>query len=278
MRRSQRIAAITKRLIERPHHVFSLNGFAEEYGAAKSTISEDLTLIRQTFQELSSGKVETISGAAGGVRYVPCMSGRELFKRVDALCDKLAEPKRILPGGFIYLNDLAASPSALAEIGEIFAVKFGPLVPEYVVTIETAGIPIALMTARSLNIPLVVARRSSRPTEGSVLTVNYESGSSRRLETMSLSRRDLPAGATVLLMDDFMRAGGTLRGLANLMNEFDCPVVGKAVLIETLEPSRKHVQGCISLIQVEEVDEEHRSLRVKPSVWIEEKRDVDELV
>ena len=166
----------------------------------------------------------------------------------------------------------------MAEIGEIFAVRFAADEPQYVVTIETAGIPIALMTARSMNLPLVVARRSSRPTEGSVLTVNYESGSSRRLETMSLSRRDLQAGSRVLLMDDFMRAGGTLRGLTNLMGEFDCSVVGKAVLIETLEPQKKQVQEYISLIQLEELDEEHRSLRVKPSPWIEQQRDVDDLV
>ncbi len=278
MRRSQRIAAITKILVERPHYVFSLNAFAEQFDAAKSTISEDLTLIRQTLQELRTGRVETISGAAGGVRYIPCLSGRQLWRRVDALCTKLAEPKRILPGGFIYLNDLAASPALLAEIGEIFAVRFAADEPQYVVTIETAGIPIALMTARSMNLPLVVARRSSRPTEGSVLTVNYESGSSRRLETMSLSRRDLQAGSRVLLMDDFMRAGGTLRGLTNLMGEFDCSVVGKAVLIETLEPQKKQVQEYISLIQLEELDEEHRSLRVKPSPWIEQQRDVDDLV
>ncbi len=278
MRRSQRIAAITKALVERPHHVYSLSGFAEQFAAAKSTISEDLNLIRQTFEAMRSGRVETIAGAAGGVRYIPCVSGRKLWQRVDALCRRLEEPQRILPGGFLYLNDLAASPATIAEIGEVFAVRFAPERPQYVTTIETAGIPIALMTAHALNVPLVVARRSSRPTEGSVLTVNYESGSSRRFETMSLSRRDLPAKARVLLMDDFMRAGSTMRGMLNLMNEFDCQVVGKAVLIETLQPEVKQVQDCIALIQLEEVDEENRRLRVKPSHWVESKRDVDELL
>ncbi len=57
--------------------------------------------------------------------------------------------------------------------------------------------------------------------------MNFISGSAQRIETMSLSRRALPSGSRVLLIDDFMKAGGTLKGLTNLMGEFECTVVGK---------------------------------------------------
>lgn len=270
MRRSQRIAALTKRLVERPNQVFSLGKFTEEFGVAKSTLSDDLTLMRQTFEELGLGKIQTIAGAAGGVRYVPLVSKQQIYRRVNALCKKLEEPKRILPGGYIYLNDLVANPAGLADIAEIFASKFMDKHPSNVVTVETAGIPIALMTARALNVPLVVVTRRSRFTEGTVLTVNYVSGSSQRIETMSLSRRALPVGSNVLLIDDLMRAGGTLKGLADLMDEFDCNVIGKAVLIDTAQPSSKLISNYLSLIHLEEVDEVSGRLRVRPAYWITE--------
>lgn len=268
MRRSQRIVAITKALVEQPYRVFQLREFAELFNSAKSTISEDIAIIKETLLELNNGRIETLHGVSGGVRYVPYVSSSELHRRVNNLAKKLSEPKRILPGGFIYLNDLVDSPVSLAEIGEIFAQKFSDKDPEYIVTVETSGIPIALMTARALNLPLVVVSRQSRLTEGPVLTMNYLSGSSRRLETMSLSRRALPPHAKVLIIDDFMKAGGTLRGLVELMDEFECEVVGKGVLIDTAEPKEKLIDGYLSLIRIDEIDEAKQKIVAKPADWI----------
>lgn len=268
MRRSQRIAALTKQLTSRPNHVFSVAEFSEAFQAAKSTLSEDLTIMREAFAQQGLGRVETIPGASGGVKYVPTLSGEQILEKVGAICQQLAQPQRILPGGFIYVNDLVASPAALSEIGDIFAFLFQEKSPQYVVTVETGGIPIALMAARSLNIPLVVVRRTSRLTEGPVLTMNYLSGSSKRVETMSLSRRALPSRSRVLLIDDFMKAGGTLKGLADLMSEFDCDVVGMGVLIETAHPQDKLISQYSSLICLQEVDEMSQRVTVKPAEWI----------
>ncbi|NLM24874.1 MAG: pur operon repressor [Firmicutes bacterium] len=274
MRRSQRIAAITKWLVERPYQVVSLTEFAERFNAAKSTLSEDLAIIRETFAELEIGKIQTLPGATGGVRYIPELTIQEISRRIAAICEKLEGAQRILPGGFIYLNDLLASPMAIAEIGEVFATKFASSNPEYVVTVETSGIPIALMTARSLNIPLVVVNRINRPADGPVLTMNYLSGSSRQLQTMSLSRRALPKDSRVLIIDDFMKAGGTLRGLTDLMGEFECEVVGTGVLIETTEPKEKLISDYVSFILLR-VNEEEQKIYVEQAKWIKDLTAVD---
>lgn len=265
MRRSQRIAAITKMLVDKPHHIFSLADFTEPFAAAKSTISEDLAVIREAFADLDMGRIETLPGAAGGVRYVPKLAEKEMLRRIAAYCGKLSEPGRILPGGFIYLNDLCADPQIVTEIGEIFADRFWQPQPQYVITVETSGIPMALMTARYLNIPLLVVRRGTHVSEGSVLTVNYVSGSTRRIQTMSLARRALPEGSRVLIIDDFMRAGGTLRGLIDLMVEFECEVVGMGVFIETVEPQMKLVSDYLSLIQVNLVETPQPAVNAQPS-------------
>lgn len=268
MRRAHRIAAITKALVEQPRRVFDLGSFIEVFGVSRSTLSEDLAIIRQVFAQLKLGRVETISGAVGGVRYLPDSTQEQILEYVEAVCSQLREPSRILPGGFLYIDDLISSPFLLRQIGNIFATHFRSSEPEYVVTVETAGIPVALQTAYALNVPLVIVRRQSRVTEGPVLTMNFLSGTSGQVETMSLSRRALPRNSRVLLIDDFMRAGGTLRGLNDLMGEFECPVVGKGVFIETGWPQAKLVTDHLALVYLQKVDAENQKVLVRPADWI----------
>ena len=64
MTRNSRVVAITKILLEKPNRIIGLNKFSEMLNAAKSTISEDIVIVRETLQKLEMGKVETISGAA----------------------------------------------------------------------------------------------------------------------------------------------------------------------------------------------------------------------
>ena len=65
-RRSERVSAMTKYLLERPNTLISLNVFTDLFHAAKSSISEDIGIIRNVFSEFGYGKVETLAGANGG--------------------------------------------------------------------------------------------------------------------------------------------------------------------------------------------------------------------
>ena len=56
-----------------------------------------------------------------------------------------------------------------------------------VVTIATKGISLANAVANILNLPVVVIRKDNKVTEGSTVSINYVSGSSRKIETMVLS-------------------------------------------------------------------------------------------
>lgn len=271
MRRSERLPLITKMLLDAPGRILSLTEMANRFGAAKSTLSEDLSIIRDTFAANEMGRIETLAGAAGGVRYIPELGPAAILDTVSELCEALADPGRILPGGFLYMSDLVSSPPLMSRVGELFATKFyGERPIDTVVTLETRGIPIALMTARALDVPLAIVRRASRVTEGTVVTMNYVSGSAKRIETMSLSRRALPPDARVLIIDDFMKAGGTARGLADLMEEFGAHVVGTGVLVATAEPEEKLVKEYLALAVLEQVDEERREVRVRPSAWVQE--------
>lgn len=268
MRRSERIAAITRVLTDNPHRLFPLKYFTEIFDSAKSSISEDLTIVKDVFETLKLGRVETLAGAAGGVRYIPLFPRDEIKSFLIDLCEKLSDPERVLPGNFLYMTDLIFTPSFVSKIGGIFATLFADYEPDYIITMETKGIPIALMTARAFNVPLVTIRRSSKVTEGSVVSINYVTGSARKIETMSLPRKALSERSKVIIIDDFMKAGGTARGMIDLMEEFNVEVLGIGVLVATAKPEKKLVDNYIPLVVLEDVDNDTDSVIIRPGEFL----------
>lgn len=265
LRRSQRIAAISYELLRRPGELIPLGHFAETLAAAKSTISEDLALIRDTYEQLDLGRVETVAGAAGGVRYSPYLSPPRLEKLLSDLATVLSGPERILPGGFVYMTDIIFSPFWAAAIGDAFATIFRNSGADVVMTVETKGIPLAMMTARSLGLPMVTCRRSSRVTEGSSISVTYVSGSSRQIETMSLAKRAMTGGSRALFIDDFLKGGGTAKGMSDLLAEFSVEMIATGVLVATRQPEEKLVKDYVPLVWLDVVDQSRGTVKVVPN-------------
>lgn len=254
-----------KLLSERPGELLPLSFFTERFGAAKSTISEDLALVKEALEADGSGLLRTHPGAAGGVQYWPLPSREEEQETLLELCRLLSDPSRILPGGFVYMTDLINHPIWSARIGGIMAARFIDAAPDAVLTVETKGIPLALMVARALGLPMVVARREGRVTEGPSVTLHYISGSTRRIHTMTVGLRALQRGSRVLVVDDFMKAGATARAMVDVAGEMGATVVGVGVFVATAEPGRKQVERYVSLLTLEQVDEVARTVRVVPA-------------
>ncbi|HEX6970673.1 MAG TPA: pur operon repressor, partial [Limnochordia bacterium] len=200
MRRAQRLAVLTRLLTDRPGVSYTLSQLAMRCGVSKPTISADIAELKALFAREGLGELETAVGVNGGVRFFKAPSPAEIAAAVRRLCELLADPRRILPGGFLYLSDLISTPGITQPLAEAFAARFRKAGPEAVVTVETGGIPVAVLTARALAVPLVVARRTTRVSEGTVVTMNYFTGSARRLETMSLPLRALERGTRVLII------------------------------------------------------------------------------
>ncbi|NLT94963.1 MAG: pur operon repressor [Clostridia bacterium] len=261
-RRSERMVLITKMLLENPQQLFTLGFFADYFQAAKSSISEDLSIIKETLQKTGQGSLETVAGAAGGVKFLPYNSFEIENEFLDELVSMLSNPERILPGGYLYMTDVIFNPIIASKIGAIFAHRFQGRNPDYIVTVETKGIPLALMTAKAFNVPLVIIRDGSRVTEGSAVSINYVSGSTKKIGTMSLARRALPTGAKVILIDDFMKAGGTAKGMMEMMKEFKAEVLGMGVLVDTKEPEKKLVDDYLGLLELVELDEKNGRIEI----------------
>ena len=268
IRRNERLAAMARILVESPNKIFTLGTFCEMFGSAKSTLSEDIDILRSVFSQFHLGQLDTVTGAAGGVRYRPIPTPEDAYKSVKELAQMMASSGRVLPGGFIYMADIMAMPDMVERMGNIIASQYYRAEPDFVLTMETKGIPIAMMAAKALGVPMVIVRRDSKVYEGPAVNINYLSGSGGRVETMSLSRRAVREGQRALIVDDFMRAGGTARGMVDMMREFAVTVVGVCVLAATAEPQKKRIDNVKSLLVIENTDEDSGQSLVRPANWL----------
>ena len=268
IKRNERLGAIARILTDSPNRVFNLSHFCTMFGAVKSSISEDIDLLGDVFGRFGLGEIKTIAGAAGGVRFRPVLPHATVITSLADIARKLSMPGRLLPGDFLYTTDITCDPEAAECMGQALACAYFDVNPDFVLTMETKGIPVAMMTARTLDVPLVIARRDSKAYEGTAVKINYMSGSSGSIETMSLARRTVKAGQRALIIDDFVKGGGTLRGMCDLMGEFSVEVVGIGVVIATAEPVKKRVDGINALLSLRAVDHSGECAVVEPSDWI----------
>ncbi|MBR3748451.1 MAG: pur operon repressor [Firmicutes bacterium] len=248
MKKTQRICIITHILTENPNRDFSLGTFAEQFGCAKSSISDDIKLVREAIDAAGLGYLETTSGAKGGVRYVPYISRRAAAHALEELRKAFEDPSRMLGSGFVYTSDIMFNPKIVRGAAMVFAKKFASAEADLVVTVETKGIGVALFTAQMLNIPLAVIRHESKVSEGSSININYFSGSADRLQQMSISKKGIPHGSRVLIIDDFMRGGGSILGILNMLKEFDAQPVGTGVVIVAGGRENKKIPDYVPLL------------------------------
>ncbi len=270
IRRNERMAALAGLLTASPNKIHTLSTFCDMFGAAKSTMSEDIDMLGSVMDEYGLGRLETVTGAAGGVRYRPIVKPSDALGFLNRLSKELCTSSRVLPGGFLYLSDILSRPEIVSKMGAIIAGQYYDAEPDFVLTMETKGIPVALMTANAMNLPLVIARRSSKAYEGSAVNINYRTGSSGLMETMSLDRRAVKEKQKALIVDDFLQAGGTARGMTDLMGEFNVTVVGTVFVMAKAKPVNKLIQGEKSLMVMDVEPERPESLTVSPADWLKE--------
>jgi len=176
----------------------------------------------------------------------------------------------VLPGGYLYINDILSSPTITDKLGRMLASQFYKADPDFVLTVETKGIPLAMATARALGINSVICRREQQSgLDLPYVSINYISGSSGRLQTMSLAKKLVKEGQRALIIDDFMKAGGTARGMMEMMREFSITVVGIGMMITREVDTKKRVEDVKSLMIVREIDEE-TGADIVPASWIKQ--------
>ena len=268
MKRSIRISAMLQEMSSKPSKIFNFKYFCDKYGIAKSTVSEDIALANDSLQISCQGELRTIPGSLGGVKYIPTIS-EEISKAIqEEFCNRLTDSSRILGGGFLYTSDIMYDLSFVKNLGRIFVTKFKNLEADYVATVETKGIPLASTIAYMLNLPLVIIRREPKFSEGSTVSINYFSGPDQRVQKMSIAKRAVKPGSKAIVIDDFMRGGGSIKGIREILSEFEIETVATGIAIISAKPEKKKVDSFVHLVTLEEVDDFEKTISVSPNINI----------
>ena len=275
LKRSERIVVMTEYLLNNPNKLIPLTYFVTKFNQAKSSISEDIHIIKTGFKEENIGEVKTLAGVSGGVIFTPTLVEEDARKILDEFIEKISDGNRLLAGGYIFMSDIVGNPSLMNKLGRVIATVYKNKEIDAVVTVATKGIPVAYAIASILNKPVITIRRDNKVTEGTTVAINYVSGSTKKIETMILSKRSLNNHSKVLLVDDFMRGGGVLTGMESLMNEFDVEVIGKVILTQCYDSPREHESDYLYLSKIDNIDEYNGSFDVKIGNVIEKLKEVE---
>lgn len=152
------------------------------------------------------------------------------------LLDKIEKEGTVLANDVLkvdaFLNH-QMDPFLMKEIGEEFARLFSSERITKVVTIESSGIGPGLMTALSLQVPLVFARKKKSITmQQDVYTSKVYSFTKKEENEISISHKWLQAGDRVLIIDDFLANGQAALGLLSIVESAKAETVGFGIVIE----------------------------------------------
>ncbi len=165
----------------------------------------------------------------------------ELKARIKAEGQNLGE-------GILKIDSLLnhqIDPGLIMRCGEEVARMFRDAGVTRILTAEVSGIAPAFAAACALGVPLVYARKVKPVTMYGPVYLETAPSHTKGMDVQLLVAAEfMPAGERVLVMDDFLASGRTLKSLVRIVVSAKCEVVGIACVVEkTFEGGRKALQN-----------------------------------
>ena len=134
-------------------------------------------------------------------------------------------------------------PELMMELGREFSKRFADKKVTKILTIESSGIAVALTTALFFHVPVVFARKQKPSTMNENLySTKVFSFTKNVTNNVSVSKKFLPPGENILILDDFLANGEAAMGLVDLVHQAGSNVVGIGIVIEkSFQPGRKRL-------------------------------------
>jgi xanthine phosphoribosyltransferase len=162
---------------------------------------------------------------------------------MQALKDRIRAEGRYMGDGILKIDSLLnhqLDPHLMFEMGQEIGRRFRDVPVDRILTAEISGIAPALMTGYALNVPVVYARKIKPITMfGPVFLETAPSHTKGAEVNLLVSAEFMPPDEDVLIIDDFLATGKTLRALARMVESARSRVTGVAVVVEkTFEGGR----------------------------------------
>lgn len=124
-------------------------------------------------------------------------------------------------------------PELMEHIGEEFANHFKEQGITKIATIESSGIAPALMTARSMGLPLIILKKQpSKVLNDHLFQTEVSSFTKGTSYELTLSSKFISEKDHVLIIDDFLANGEAATGAIRLIRKAHATVAGIGILIE----------------------------------------------
>lgn len=136
---------------------------------------------------------------------------------------------------FIMFNDTEITEAAAAELLK--------KVPEYdvIVTAECKGIPLAYEMARQAKKPYIVARKKPKLYMKEIISTDADSITTAGMQSLCIGSNDVEVikGKRVLIVDDVISTGGSLKAVEALVNAAGGVIAGKTAVLAEGEASER---------------------------------------
>ncbi|AYD00486.1 phosphoribosyltransferase family protein [Neorhizobium sp. NCHU2750] len=120
------------------------------------------------------------------------------------------------------------------HVGAKLAEKLAPLKPDVIVGAATLGIPVAIEVTRALGLDhYVILQKSPKIHLGDALVQTISSITSKGEQRLLLDRQAIPliAGKRVVVVDDVVASGSSIKGSVDLVRAAGGDVVGIGVIL-----------------------------------------------
>ncbi|ARU56317.1 adenine phosphoribosyltransferase [Oleiphilus messinensis] len=144
---------------------------------------------------------------------------------------------------YIDLSPIYGSPQAMHMVADTLTQQFLNQQHTHIVSIETSGLPVASLIAYSLAIPLVIIRKNNfSPGLAFDKPGRWFHEQVREQRTLSLPEGAIPEESRVLLFDDLVYSGETLRVASALITRNKAEVTDFASIVNYGEDGAKRIQ------------------------------------
>ena len=155
---------------------------------------------------------------------------------MELLKDRIRRDGVNLGNGILKVDNFInhqVDPALMLAVGGALAARFAHLGANKILTAEISGIAPALTTALALGIPVVYARKSKPVTmHPNTMLATAPSHTKGVMTELMVSPEFLGPRDHVLVLDDFLARGETIRALVNLVQRSGATLVGIAAVIE----------------------------------------------
>jgi xanthine phosphoribosyltransferase len=166
---------------------------------------------------------------------------------MEALKQRILAEGRNLGSGILKIDSLLNHqiyPDLMQQMGQEMAARFKGVKIDRILTAEISGIAPALTTGLALGVPVVYARKIKPITMfGPVFLETAPSHTKGSEVNLLVAAEFMPPNQDVLIIDDFLATGKTLRALARIVESAQSRLVGVGVVVEkTFEGGRNYMR------------------------------------